>query len=260
MATDYGSIFDGEQAPTDEAVAAPEVVEEVAAQEPEQAETQEQEPEVVVEQAEETVQPERVEGGRTVPLDALKEEREKRQAIEREYRALKAQLDQPAKPANVPDPFDDPKGFAAYQSEQFQSAILTERFTMSDIMAKQAHGEDVVQEAAQWAIEKSQADPTFYQRYISQPHPIDWIVRQHKQDGLVSQIGDDPDAWVRKRAAELGLTAAPVAAAAPVVAAPQQQASPPARVPRSIANEGSGGSDIRHVPTGPLAGVDAVFG
>lgn len=163
-----------------------------------------------------------------------------------------------AQPKNVPDPYDDPNGFAEYQVSLVDERVNTLKFQMSDQMARQVHGPETVDTAVEWAKEKAQADPVFAASYMREQNPIDWIVRQHKRDGLLSQIGEDPDDYVRRRAAELGLIGQ--AAAAPVipVAASVTQAPKPAVPPRSLVDAPSEGG-VSHVPTGLKAGVEAVF-
>ncbi len=244
--------------PAEETVEAPaetvaeEVVQEVVA-EPETVEPQ-QEAQTVETAAQEAE-------ARQVPLTVVLDERDKRKAAEAERDRYKQQWEQsqqrPA-PQDVPDPYDDPKGFAAYQEQRVQEAVTQQRFQMSELMAKQQHGEEVVTQASNWALEKANSDPAFAAAYHRQPHPIDWIVQQHKRDAMLSDIGDNVDDWFTREAAKRGYAPASVAAAAPAVAQ-TQQAVPPVKVPRSLATQGEGPSDIRQVATGPLAGVDALF-
>lgn len=237
--------------------AAPEVVEE-AAPNPEPVEEAPVEPEQPAQEPEPAQQePE----ARHVPISAMLDERDKRKALEAERDRYKQQLEeaqQRQKPQNVPDPYDDPQGFAAYQEQRVQEAVTQQRFQMSELMAKQQHGEEVVTKASQWALEKANSDPAFAAAYHRQPHPIDWIVQQHKRDAILSDIGDNVDDWFTREAAKRGYMPANVAAPAPAVAQ-TQQATPPVKVPRSLATQGSGPSDVRQVATGPTAAVDALF-
>lgn len=161
-----------------------------------------------------------------------------------------------ATPAKVPDPVDDPDGFARFADERVTTQVTNLKFEMSDQMARQAHGAETVEKATEWALGKAQRDPIFAAQYMREAHPIDWIVRQHKRDGLVSQLGDDPDEYVRRRAAELGLTAPP-AGEVPKPAT-EQPAEKPAAPTKSLIDQPSGGG-ISTVPIGATAGVDAVF-
>ena len=212
-----------------------------------------QQPEVVTEPiapepAPETVEPVRDENGRTVPLptfldmrDQLKDERRRREEAE-------ARVQQQA-PQQAPDPLDDPNGFAAYNQNQFQQAILQERFTMSELMAKQAHGAETVDTATGWALEKAKSNPLFAEEYKRQPHPIDWIVQQHKRDALLSDIGDNVDDWFTREAAKRGyaIQSAPNPAAPQNVAITQPALKPPAP-PRSIANDAAASANVQGDP------------
>lgn len=161
-----------------------------------------------------------------------------------------------AKPQNH-GPFDD------QETGAIQAAVAREttrlRFEMDDKLARKEYGEAKVEAAAAWAMEKAQSDPVFSAQYMREPHPIDWIVRQHQRETLLSSIGEDEEAYVRRRAAELGLNAPPSPSApSPAPAAATQQAPAPAAPRPSLVNAPSGGG-IQHVPTGPLAAVEAVF-
>lgn len=235
--------------------AAPEVVEETPKPEPvEEApvepEQTEQEPEPAPQEQE----------ARHVPISAMLDERDKRKALEAERDRYKQELEQARqKPVqNVPDPYDDPQGFAAYQEQRVQEAVTQQRFQMSELMAKQVHGEETVTKASEWALEKANSDPAFAAAYHRQAHPIDWIVQQHKRDALYSQLPTDVSSLDELIEREIARRSASVAAPAPAVAQ-TQQATPPAKVPRSLATQGSGPTDVRQVASGPTAAVDALF-
>lgn len=193
----------------------------------------------------------------TVPLTVLHEVRDELKETKRQLAEMQAQRQ--AAPAEAPDPYDDPQGFAAHQNEQVNRALVNQRFQTSDLIARQQHGAETVEAAAAWATERASKDTGFAQSYMQQPHPIDWIVQQHKRDGLLKDIGENPDDYVRRRAAELGYAiAAPIA---PVVlpVAQQQPALVQPSPPRSLASAPSKGGAIKDVPTGPMSSLGAVF-
>ena len=191
---------------------------------------------------------------KSVPLATFLDMRDKLKEAER--RAAELEAAKPKVERTAPDPFDDPNGYAAYQSQMVQEAVIGQKFEMSDLIARQSHGDEVVEAATTWAAEKAKANPAFAAEYMKERHPIDWIVRQHKRDGLMQQVGEDPDEFVRRRAAELGLIAP--APATPVVQATQQSATTPKAPPKSLVNAPAHGG-VSEVPTGKLAGLDAVF-
>lgn len=203
----------------------------------------------------------REDDGRFAPVKALQEERQKRQELERRLAEIEARsnpkpsVEQP----KAPDPYDDPQGFAAHQQAQFQQSLVQERFRMSHEMAKQQFGAETVDAARLWAMDRAAKDPAFDMAMASQAHPLAWIVQQHKRDALMQDIGEDPDAYVRRRALELGIGAVPQ----PVAAVPEAVQSPtaPAAVspPRSLASAPAAGGAVKDIPTGPMTALDATF-
>jgi hypothetical protein len=193
-----------------------------------------------------------------VPLAAVLDERDRRKAAEKRAQELERQYAQQA-PQEVPDALDDPIGLAAWQRAQINQLKLE----MSYEMAAEKHGAEKAEAARVWAMEKANGDPAFEAQLSialqSQRNPMNWIVQQHKREALLSDIGDNPDDWFTREAAKRGYVMPSATASAAVADVVPKQASVPARAPRSLASQGSSPSDIRHVPTGPLAGVDAVF-
>lgn len=220
-------------------------------------------PETVEESTPEPVQPaaepQRAEPG-YVPIDAMLTERERRQALERELATYRTQ----AQPQSVPDPFDDPAGYQQHVNEQMNAGLQAQKANMSYALAVRDYGKDDVEAARTWALEKAQKDPLFGQQvetvFQNEMLPVDWIVQQHKRDATIGKLGDKSlDDWFNEELARRGLTTQSAPAPAAIPAAPQQQASPPVKVPRSLASQGSAPSDLRHTATGALAGVDALF-
>ncbi len=188
----------------------------------------------------------------SVPIPTFLDMRDRATTAERRLAEIEAA--RPKDAPKVPDPLDDPEGYNAHISSLVTQATTAQKFEMSDVIAKQTHGEAVVDAAIDWAKDKAARDPTFVGQYMASAHPIDWIVRQHKRDGLVGGLPDDVsdlDEYVKRRAAELGLIAAPASAGVE-----QQQA--PATPPRSLASQPSTGG-VKDVPVGPMAGLEVVF-
>ena len=184
-----------------------------------------------------------------VPLGTFLDMRDKLRDAERRAAELEARnRPQP----EAPDPYDDPAAYGQHLEEKVQTQVTNLKFQMSDQMARQAHGAETVDKAAEWATERAKTDPAFAMSYMREPHPIDWIVRQHKRDGLLSDIGDNVDDWFTREAQKRGYVAqsAPVAAPIPVVAASAPRQAPP---PRSIA------SDVT-APAAPVLDDNASFG
>jgi len=233
--------------PQVEAPAAPEVVEQPA---PEPA----PEPEA-------PAAPAQPSDDKSIPLNIALNWRDEAKELKRWKAEREAQEASRQAPADMPDPIDDPQGFADWQQGQVQQALITERFNWSDTMAKQQHGEDAVKAAAEWAMDRANTDPAFRQAYMQQPHPLDWIVREHKRNGLLTEIGDNVDDWFTREAAKRGYAAVPAPNAAPaqVVAAQAQPAPVVPSPPRSLASEPGKGGGVKEAATGPMAALEAVF-
>lgn len=170
-----------------------------------------------------------------IPIAAYLAEREKRQAAEARIQV------QEAPKVVVPDPYDDPEGYHAFMQSTQQQAITASRFETSAIIAKQSHGADAVDAAAAWAEEKAKSDPSFATMYMREAHPIEWIVQQHKRDGLYSQIPHDVsslDELIQREIAKRGLTA-PIA---PIGVQPALKSAPP---PRSIASDAAPANNVK---------------
>lgn len=205
--------------------------------------------------------PEPAEEARTVPLATALDWRDGKKDAERRAQDAErklAEFEASRQPQNVPDPLDDPKGYNSYLEQQLERRLVAERFESSNEAAREKYGDELVEGATAWALDRAAKDPVFASQYMRERRPIDWIVRQHKREGLLSQIGDgDPDAFVRdylsKNGERLGLSAP---AAAPVVAVPQQA---PATPPRSLASSPSKHGGVKDVPTGPLMALSEMF-
>jgi hypothetical protein len=231
-----------------------------------------QEPEAAVEPAPETVEepqpqpqpevaaePQRPEPG-YVPLNAVLEEREKRQAAERRIAEFEAQAKQPQV---RPDAFDDPEGYDRHIEQQIEQRVQKVRADTSYALAVRDYGKDTVEEARAWALDKAQKDPMFNQQvgtvFATEMLPVDWVVQQHKREALLADIGDPSklDDWFSREAAKRGYamqSTPPVAA--PVAAAPAP-APKPAMPPRSIASDATPAAAAPN--TDPMAAMDAIF-
>ena len=215
MADKVAELFDDEPKAEESPTPAPEVKAEPPQPAP-QAPAQPEPPK--------PVEPTKPEPG-FIPLAAMLDEREKRRKAEERAAALEAQH---RKPQNIPSVQDDPEAFAQHVHEATQRAVVSERFNISETLATEKHGEAVVKAAMDWGMERAQASPAFAAEYMKQKHPIDWAVRQHKRDKLISELGDDDNAqkaWVERRARELGL----------IPAAPQEGATAPQAAPQPVA-------------------------
>lgn len=175
-----------------------------------------------------------------------------------ENRTLKQQLADLKKAqetkAETPDPLTDPEGFSQHQEAAFNQKILRERVNMSGLMAEQVYGKEVV-DAAFEALKEKQDEFT-YQRIMSSPHPYDALVKWHKRELTLSEIGDDAAAYKARIIAEFQAQQQPPADGPAPPASPQQQKPviPPASLTKAPA-----GPKASEVPVGPGQGFDTVF-
>lgn len=192
--------------------------------------------------------PEKPEPG-YVPIQALLDEREKRQRNEREVEELRQwrqQQEARRQAPQRPDMYDDPEGYAAYLEQQQHAALWNATESVSKRFASKEHGAEAIGAAEQWALERVKTDPTIAQRFRASADPYEFLVGEFKRDQLLKEIGSDPDAYVRRKAVELGLGSAQQPGAA-TPSQPQPGASTPP--PRSLATvPGSGGT--QHAPPG----------
>lgn len=177
-----------------------------------------------------------------VPIAALHETRDK-------VRDLEARLQQ-MQPApvqqQVPDIFEDPKGYQEFQDQKLQAALYQERYRFSERLAVNQYGADAVRSAVDWASERAQQDPHFNAQAFSNPDPVGFAIEQYKRDQVASQV--DLSEFEKFKAWQ----AAQAQTQQPIQQQPQN--APPA----SIASlPSSGGAD--HVPVGPGQAFDSLF-
>lgn len=128
-----------------------------------------------------------------VPLTALKQVRE-------ELRQLKAMQPKP-EPKPAPDFYENPEAAMQHHMQQPIEQMQNIRLDMSEEMARQAYGDDVVNEAFQ-AFQASQ-DAAAYQAIMQARSPYHELVKWHKQQRVVNEIGPDPDKWVEAQRAAI---------------------------------------------------------
>lgn len=145
--------------------------------------------EVPVEPAE-PVEPEKAPEPQHVPITALLDERDKRRAMEQELEGLRAAL-QPAQTPQVPDMFEDPEGYHAYQVEMANSATLNAKLDISEEMARDKFGDEKVEAAKAWALQAFQTRPGFQQEVLRQRNPYRYAVEQYEKEQFTSSVTPD---------------------------------------------------------------------
>ena len=102
----------------------------------------------------------------------LKEEREKRQALERELEAIKRQLQsQPQEPpAPPPSIWEDEQAYGGHiVSTAVQQATLNARLDMSEMMVRQANAD--FEEMKAKFLDMAAQNPSLQQQALADPHP-----------------------------------------------------------------------------------------
>lgn len=185
------------------------------------------------------------------PLTALLDEREKRQAAEREaaeLREWRRQQEERQRAAQVqaPDPRQDPNGALDYQRAVFQAQLTNTRLQTSRFLAEREFGADVVAEAFAY-FDKN---PALSHQFVDQPSPFHAAVEFYKRQKVAEEVGADPAAYRARLEAEIR---------AQVMAELQvQPAQPKPRLPGSLAAAPAAGSAGE--PTAKGSAFDAAFG
>jgi hypothetical protein len=133
-----------------------------------------------------------------VPITALLDEREKRQAVEAEAKQLKRMLDEikaQQTPQKAPDIYEDPEGFIRQTQATMQQALWNERLNMSEAIARTQHGDEQVEKARDAFAQAVQSSPALYAEMRQHPNPYAYVVNWHKRQSILSEIGNDPDKW-----------------------------------------------------------------
>jgi hypothetical protein len=153
-------------------------------------------------------QPDQPPPGRQWVDAALLDEREKRREAVQRAQELERKLQEYEAKKTAPPPIDpltDPDGWQQQISAQREKDRQDARFEMSEMMALTSHGQEKVMAAVQWLDSELQKNPAFFHVIAKQPHPYDFVVKQHERHSRLSKIGDDdPESWAQKWAEQNG--------------------------------------------------------
>jgi len=180
------------------------------------------------------------------PLAALLDERDKRKALEAELAQLRAA--QPAPQVQMPDPYEDPEGFAAAQEARVSQALYQTNLRWSERIASIQHGEETVKAAKDWGFAKCDSDPYFNAKVASSPDPVGFVVSEYKREEIASKVTPDEFAQFQAWKAAQGQLQQPGGQPPPP---PTTSAIPP----RSLASAPSAGSIL----TEPVQSDEEMF-
>lgn len=189
MSNDKLDFLEETQAEDTKAVEEPTEVEEVEAE----AEATEAEPEAETgaEEPEVPPTPEAEKEKQAVPVMALLDEREKRQAAERKaeefalkLQALEQRMKQAEQPQQQPDYWDNPQ-------QAVQQQLNTVKLQQSKFLAEREFGADLVAQAYAYFDEHPQES----QQLLNHPSPFHAAVEVYKQKQFLQEVGADPESW-----------------------------------------------------------------
>lgn len=129
---------------------------------------------------------------RHIPITALLDEREKRQAKEREAEELRRQLAElQAAQKPKPDFFDNPEAHLTAVQQQAQQLAIQTRLDISRAVAEDKFGAETV--AAAYAF--FEANPALSQPLLKSPLPFVEAVKVYQRHKAMEEIGTDPEAY-----------------------------------------------------------------
>jgi len=169
--------------------------------EAEQPQPQEQEAPQPAAQAKETTQ-----DAPRVPLRELLEERERRQALQRQIEELQRRIPQP-EPQKAPDFWEQPETSVDYRVREavnpIQRVIERQQDEFSRYVAETKYGADAVKEAyADLARRFAEGDPTAHldnaRAMSSGLKMYETLVDLHRERQIIREIGTDPAAYQAK--------------------------------------------------------------
>jgi hypothetical protein len=166
---------------------------------------------------------------------AMQEERDRRQALEKQLAQLKAQ-------ATPPQP--------ASRDNELAAALYAQNLRASRKFADREYGRETVQAVHDWAAAKCDADPAFNLAMRSSDDPYEAAMRAYNAEKVLEAVKPgDLDAFNAWKAEQ---------SAAPAKANPETPAPDP--IPRSLANApGNGAAGKAHVPVGPGEAFNSIF-
>jgi len=123
-----------------------------------------------------------------IPIQALLDERDKRQRAERELEEWRRRATPPPAPPQRPDVFADPDGAFSHIEKQVSEQVTRARLDMS-VMLEQANKPDYAEKEAAF-IEQVKTNPVLYQQMLADPHPAGFAYRVGSQVLAMREIGD----------------------------------------------------------------------
>jgi hypothetical protein len=177
-----------------------------------------------------------------VPIGAMLDTRDKLKAAEAELAQFRAAQQAQAQQVQIPDRYEDPDGYEAFQEATIQQRLVNITLNTSERFATKEHGKETVEAAKQWAVQRFNADPLYQRQVLGDADPYERVVTDYKRDQLFSKVTDpsDFDAFLAWKTAQGQLQQQ-----AATTAAPQNPGSP--IPPRSLASAPSAGGVLTDI-------------
>lgn len=171
--------------------------------------------------------------------------------------AFQAQQRPQQPPPAAPDFWENPDAALDHRLKSavapVQQGLAQTREEISEMMAAEKYGEEVVRAAYAEMKSRLQNDPQGtlhdYQRIMSSRHPFGTLVQWHKQQSVLKEVGDDPAAFRERVRAEL---MAEIQKQQPAHAPPSAGGVPQGQLPTNFATARSAGVRTAPQTNGPL--------
>jgi hypothetical protein len=174
-----------------------------------------------------------------VPITALLEEREKRQAATAAREALERQLAE-IRAAQAPPP-------ELTRDQQLEAALYNQNLRASRRFAEREYGKDTVAQIHDWAAARCDQDPAFNAQMRSSEDPYEAAYQAYNREQILRTV-KPADLAAFKAWQSAQAQAGANGGVHPAATANTHQAAPP----RSLATaSGTGGAGAPHVPVGP---------
>lgn len=133
-----------------------------------------------------------------VPLAALQDERQKRQALERQFEAFRQEVTQAhqRETPKPPDMFEDPEGYLRHMEQSFDEKLISRVMGMAEAQSRATHGD--FDEALAAFGDAVRANPVLSHQLRQAAHPGEFAYQVGKQALMMREIGD-PEAFGQKR-------------------------------------------------------------
>jgi hypothetical protein len=185
-----------------------------------------------------------------VPISALLDEREKRQAEKAQREALERQI------AEMTARAAPPRELAP--TEQLEVALYSQNLRASRRFAEREYGKDTVATIHDWATRRCDEDPAFNQQMRLSEDPYEAAYQAYHREQILQTVRpDDLAAFKAWQAAQAAVPGNSPTHSRESGGHPLTSRTP---VPRSLATaSGTGGAGAPHTPTGPgLAFANAI--